>query len=220
MELMEAVKERKSVRAYKPDPVQRHLLEDIIKKALWVPSWGNTQPWEIHVIGSEILKKISNEFVEKASSGQIKKPELEMPVSWPSEHKKRYTETGRDLFNAVGIPREDTKARMNYYLTMYNFFGAPNAIYICMDKGINPHYGPFDIGAVTSCICMFAHEKGLGTCILASSVHYPDVIRKYTGIPENKIIVIGIAIGYPDTDNPSFFFKSTRDENLISWKAF
>ena len=121
---------------------------------------------------------------------------------------------------AIGIQREDAKARMNYYMNIYRFFGAPNAIYICMDKGINQHYGPFDIGSITGTICLLAHEKGLGTCILAGSVHYPDVIRKYINIPESKIIVIGIAIGYPDTNNPIYSFKSGRDENIISWDAF
>jgi len=220
MELHEAVKGRKSIRAYKPDPVQRDVLEDILKKAIWAPSWGNTQPWEIHVAGREMLEKISDELIAKASSGEMTKPELTMPAAWPPEHKKRYTETGRDLFNAIGIQREDAKARMNYYMNIYRFFGAPNAIYICMDKGINQHYGPFDIGSITGTICLLAHEKGLGTCILAGSVHYPDVIRKYINIPESKIIVIGIAIGYPDTNNPIYSFKSGRDENIISWDAF
>ncbi len=220
MELIEAVKGRKSIRAFLSDPVPRDILEDILKKAIWAPSWGNTQPWEIYVAGHASLKKISDELIARASSGEIPKPELTMPSSWPADHKKRYTDTGRDLFKAIGIQREDTKARMDYYMNIYRFFGAPDAIYICMDRGINPHYGPFDAGALAGYICLLAHGKGLGTCILAGSVHYPDIVHRYLDIPESKIIVIGIAIGYPDINNPIYTFKSGRDEGVINWNGF
>ncbi|MCP4725019.1 MAG: hypothetical protein GY863_08290 [bacterium] len=220
MELLNAVKGRHSIRKFKPDPVQRPVIEDIVKNALWIPNWGNTQPWEIFILGPDIIKKISDGFIEKLMGGETMKPELEMPDSWPPEHKKRYVEVGRDLFKIIGISRDDKEARMNYYLDMFRFFGAPNIIYICMDKEINPHYGPFDIGALSSNICMLAHEKGIGTCVMACLAHYPDVIRKHVSIPDNKIIVIGLAMGYADESDPSFSFRSTRDESVISWHGF
>ena len=220
MELLEAFKGRKSIRGFKPDPVPRDVIEPIIKNALWTPNWGNSQPWEICVIGPEIVKKISDAFVEKLTAGESMKPDLSMPDSWPPVHKRRYVDVGRMLFKTLGIAREDKAARMNHYMNMFKLFGAPNAIYICMDNRINPHYGPFDIGALTSNICTLAYEKGLGTCILACLAHFPDVVRKYVDISEDKLIIIGIAIGYPDEDHPAFSFRSTRDEGVISWHGF
>lgn len=220
MELLDVIKGRKSIRGFKSDPVPRELIEDILKNALWAPSWGNTQSWEIVVIGHELLKKISEELVEKVMGGVPVKPDLPMPDSWPPKNKRRYVDVGRDLFATLGIQRGDKEARMDHYLNMYRFFGAPNAIYICMHKDINKHYGPFDLGALSSNICMLAYERGLGTCIMAVLSHYPDIVRKYANISDDMSIVIGIAIGYPDEDNPSYSFKSTRDEDVISWQGF
>ncbi len=220
MNLLTAINGRRSVRGYKPDPVSRQELEYVVKNAIWAPNWGNTQPWEIAVIGHDIVNNLSEEFVKKVKAGETANPDLDMPSVWPDVHKNRYVSLGRSLFTSMGIERGDKEARQNHYFNMYRFFGAPNAIYIYMDKGINVHYGPFDIGALSNNICMLAHEKGLGTCILACVSHYPDVVRKYINIPDDKKIVIGIAVGYPDENHSSANFKSTRDEDIISWHGF
>src|SRR4030042_2451332 len=215
MDIIKVIHNRKSIRKFKSNPVPRNLIEDIIKSAIWVPNWGNTQPWEIHVVATDIVQKISEEFVRNMVSGVPSNPDLPMPSTWPDIQKSRYSETGRGLLKALGLTRDDKEGRLNYYINMFKFFDAPNLIYICMDQEINPHYGPLDIGALCSAICMLAYEKGIGTCMLASSVHYPDIVRKHVHVPPNKKIVIGIAIGYPDTDDPSFLYKSNRDENVI-----
>lgn len=220
MDLTEALRSRKSVRGFKSDPVPRETLDEIVRNALWVPNWGNTQPWDIHVLAPEIVKKISEEFVGTMMSGVGLRPDLAMPVSWPDPYKNRYMEVGRGLFKTLGIAREDRQGRLNYYINMFKFFGAPHLIYICMDREINPHYGPLDIGALSLAICLLACDRGLGTCMMAASAHYPDVVRKYVPIPPHMNIVIGIAIGYPETQDPLFSFKSTRDENVIAWHGF
>ena len=220
MQLEEAIKGRKSIRGFKPDPVNRDVLQSILESSIWAPSWGNTQPWEIAVIGSDVVKKLITEFLKRIKAGDPGNPDLEMPDSWPAVNKRRYVDVGRGLFTSLGIERSDKEARSNHYLNMYSLFGAPNIIYIYMDKKISPYYGPFDLGAVTNNICLLAHEKGLGTCILACSSHFTDVIREHVDISKDKIIVIGIAIGYPDENNLSYHFKSTRDKNVISWHGF
>ncbi len=220
MDIIKAMHNRKSIRKFKDDPVRKELIDDIIKSAIWVPNWGNTQPWEIHVLSTDIVRKISDEFVHNMKSGVPSNPDLPMPSTWPDIQKNRYSETGRGLLKAIGLTRDDKEGRFNYYVNMFEFFGAPNLIYICMDLDINPHYGPFDIGALCTAISLLAYANGLGTCVLACSVHYPDIVRKYVDIPQNKKIVIGIAIGYPDTDDPSFSYKSIRDENVFSWHGF
>ncbi|MDY6968402.1 MAG: nitroreductase [Spirochaetota bacterium] len=217
MEFMDVISGRKSIRKFRSDIVNCDVLESIIKNALRAPSWGNTQPWEIAVLGPDLVKKIGDEFVQEFMSGTSPNPDLEMPENWPYKYKKRYVDVGRSLFEVMKIQREDKEARMEHYLNMFRFFYAPHAVYIYMDKAINPYYGVFDLGALTNNICLTAYENGVGTCILGAVANYPDVVRKHLNISEDKNIVIGIALGYPDKENPVYGFRSVRDEGVISW---
>jgi nitroreductase len=59
----------------------------------------------------------------------------------------------------------------------------------------------FAIGAIAQTVCLAALNYGLGTCIEDQGIRFPEVVRKFTHIPESKRIIAGIAIGYPDWDN-------------------
>jgi nitroreductase len=220
MELSEALSGRRSVRGFKPDPVPRQTLDQIVRSALRAPSWGNTQPWEVAVLGPSLVRQLGEEFVKKARSGAPMQPDLEMPGSWPEPQRTRYGEVGQALFDLMGIGREDKEARNQHYFNMYRFYGAPNALYLCVDRQINPYYGALDVGALAFGICLAACEKGVGTCTMAAIAGYPDVIREVVGISPQKRIVIGIAAGYADIEHPSSAFRTTRDEGVISWYGF
>lgn len=220
MELSQALIGRKSVRAFKPDPVAKGVLDQVVKSALRAPSWGNTQPWEVAVLAPNLVKKLGEEFVKRSAAGEIARPDFEMPSSWPDPQKQRYGDLGRELFTAMGIERGDKEARNRHYLNMYRFFGAPNAIYVFLDKGISPYYGTLDVGALAFAISLVAHDKGLGTCIMAAVSGFPDVVRGQLGLSADKKLVIGIGIGYPDLSHPSSRLETTRDESVITWHGF
>ena len=217
MDFGKVVTGRRSVRAFKPDPVPRPVLEAILRTALRAPSWGNTQPWEVAILGPGAVKALGEEFVRRSLAGEPGKPDLEMPAEWPEPQKARYGELGRSLFTAMGIDRGDKRARGEHYTNMYRFFGAPNAVYLSLDARLNPYYGTLDLGALAYGICLAAYEAGVGTCTLAASCVYPDVIREKLGIPAGKRIVAGIALGYPDPEHPSARLLSHRDEGVIRW---
>jgi nitroreductase len=101
---------------------------------------------------------------------------------------------------------------------MFRFFGAPQAIYLHQERTLSP-YSIFDAGLLAQNIALLAAEKGLGTCFLAVSVLYSDVIRRHTGIPETDRILIGLALGYPDEGAPINRFWSERVpiENMVRW---
>jgi len=103
-------------------------------------------------------------------------------------------------------------------LSMFRLFGAPQAIYLHQDRTLSA-YSIFDAGLLAQNISLLAAEKGLGTCFLAVSVLYPDVIRQHTGIPPTDRILIGLAVGYPDADAPINQFRSERVpiENVVRW---
>lgn len=217
MELSEAIYNRRSIRAFLPDPIPRQTVEAIIKLARWTPSWGNTQPWEIIVADGEKTNQLAEAFVNEAQSGKPPRPDIKMPDDFPKPHKSRYIELGKSLFTDMGIAREDKQARIDHYMNMYRFFGAPTVIYLTIDGQLNEPYACLDIGSIGTTICYAALEKNLGTIYLAASMHYPDIVKNVLNISDTKNVVIGIAIGFPHPDSPASLFRSQREpvENII-----
>jgi nitroreductase len=80
----------------------------------------------------------------------------------------------------------------------------------CVDRGIPREYAMLDTGAITQTVCLLAHARGLGSCILAASVRYPALIREIIPIPETKAVIIGVAVGYPDGEAPVNQFTRER----------
>ena len=58
MELIEAIRARKSVRGYKADPVPMQILDDILQAVVRAPSPTNTQPWKFTVVAGKVLEWI------------------------------------------------------------------------------------------------------------------------------------------------------------------
>src|SRR4030042_2656531 len=56
MDLMDAIRGRRSIRKYKPDPVSEEVLKTILEGVRWHPSWANTQCWEVIVVRDPNMK--------------------------------------------------------------------------------------------------------------------------------------------------------------------
>jgi nitroreductase len=210
MNLSDSILNRKSVRAFLPDPVSRSTVSEIVELARWSPSWGNTQPWEIIVADGAKAKRLGEAFETEGRKKTAPRPDITMPFEFAGVYRDRYMDLGRNLLNSMGIERDDKEARLNHYLNMYTFFGAPTVIYLVIDEGLNVPYACLDIGSIGVTMCYAAMEYGLGTIFLAASVHFPDIVRKILDIPQNKKLIIGIAIGYPDKSRPAAIFRSDR----------
>jgi nitroreductase len=209
MDVKEAVTARRSIRAFRPDPVPRTILEEIMLGALWAPSWGNTQPWGFAIVGGGTLDRIKEEFLRLSLQGVPPKPDLVMPTNWNEAEGARYKGLGRAVFDAFGIPRGDRERREAHYRENMRAFGAPHMIYLHLKKEANP-YALMDGGIILQTIALLAVEQSLGSCCLAISVVYPDVIRASAGIPDDRDVVMGMAIGYPMEDHPGATFRSER----------
>jgi nitroreductase len=214
------LKERRSIRKFKPDQVPESLIREILEEARWSPSWGNTQPWEFYVVVGEPLEKIKKMNCQLLNEGAASTPDLKMPVSWLELLKKRYTAVGKSTLEALAVRREDIEARTEYYRSMFRLFDTPCLLVACIDKrSTSPEYAMLDIGLITHSICLLAHNHGLGTCILASAVHYPSMLRDILPDTENKWMAAGIALGYPDPDAAVNQFKRERAplDEIVTW---
>ncbi len=217
MDLIEAIRSRKSIRAYKPDPIPRKILAELLETSIRAPSWGNTQPWEFAVIGGKVMEELKQALVQKAEEDTPENSDIP-PPTFAGRYLERRRENGRQLFEVLGIDRADREKRRQWYLTGINFFGAPNAIIIYIDKSLGT-WSILDTGIVMQTIMLAAWSYGLGTCALYRAVMYPDELRRILNIPESKLIVCGLTIGYPDMDAPQNRFRSTRDplDTFVTW---
>jgi nitroreductase len=210
MEIFQTVTTRRSIRRFKPDPVPEPLLREILEAARWSPSWGNTQPWEIAVVTGAALDRFKKANRQHLMDGVIPDPDTPMPEAWPEPQKQRYADVGKQVLTALEIPRGDKEARLRYAGDMFALFDAPSLLLFCVDKAIPREYAMLDTGAIMQTVCLLAHARGLGSCILAASVRYPALIREIIPIPETKAFVIGVAIGFPEKETPINQFTRER----------
>lgn len=200
---------RRSIRVFKSKPVTTESLEKILLIAGGAPSAGNTQPWEVVIAQGEPLDKIraENERLFRAETPprtDISNRFYNSKVTdiWPPKLAKRYQERGRDILDSQNIARNDKAARNAFYTQMHRYFEAPAVLFLGFDKQLHEGYSMFDLGLFAQSFCLAALGEGLGTCIEAIGVFYPDVLRAHLPVPEHLQLVAAIAIGYPDWNAP------------------
>jgi len=223
MDVIEAVKKRKSIRGYKSDPVPKEVLEQILELASCAPSAMNTQPWEFTLLAGDVLENVKQTNVKLLKSGVQPNPE-HVVVSWPREsiYRQRQVDLAKLLFQLMDIAREDTEKRAKWMERGFRYFDAPAVIIVTVDRCLSESGPLIDIGAVMQTICLAALHFDLGTCIEDQGVAYPEVLRKYAHIPDSKRIIMAIAIGYPDWDLPANKLETEREptKNVTTWLGF
>lgn len=221
MDLVEAIKARKSIRGYKDDPVPREILREILEVATCAPSADNSQPWEITVITGKILKDIAEANMEALNSGRPIAPDV-THKPYEGIYRKRQMEVGKKIFVLMDIPREDKVKRNAWILRGFRFFDAPAAYLLAADESLDPTRAASDIGGIAQTICLVAQNYGLGTCIASQGVLYADIVKQLTKIPKEKKIYWAITIGYPDWDFPANKIKTDREPLRVNttWLGF
>jgi nitroreductase len=219
MELQQAVLGRRSIRHFLPKPVSEEIIRDLIDKSRWAPSWGNTQPWEILVATGKSLDEFKKKNRAAFLEGQSSTTDIPTPKVWPDHNKRRYSELGKSVLGALEIAREDQQARMDHFARMLSFFDAPAVLIFSIDKSLSLEYAMLDVGLILQTFCLLAHGKGLGTCILAAAITYPEIVKEVFSLPETKRLVMGVGLGWPDVDAPVNSFERNRGDldEFVSW---
>jgi nitroreductase len=201
MNVTEAIKARKSIRAFKPTPVPRYLIRNILETALRAPSASNSQPWTILVATGKVLDEMKAGNLAAAAAGREWKAESPL-TNLPSPYVDRRTEMAAEILRLKGIARDDKAARSAWVQKGSLFFDAPVVIILASDQVIVEGRAQFDLGLLAENICLASLEAGLGTCLALQPLGYPDVIRRCSGLPESKKLSVAVCLGYPDWDDP------------------
>jgi nitroreductase len=220
MDVIEAISKRKSVRAFRTDPVSLDTLREILEQALRAPSWANTQPWEFAIVTGKPLGEIQKGFLDRGE--QEPAPDIARPYEFPEPYMSRI----------MALPSRkwaQTKEGMELRrIQNYKHYGAPAVIYLLIgrsfffqSKGINV-WSLYDCGAVVQNIMLLATHYGLGTIAQAQAVVHPDIIRKVLGLSQSKLIALGIAIGYPNWDDAANQPLTQREPSsrVAKWYGF
>ena len=215
MDLIKAILERKSIRAFKPDPIPREKIEEILKLAVHAPSAVNLQPWEFTVVTGEERERLSRWLIKSYQEKRIScGPGAVKPLP------KTYAKRGAKTLDVMKPFFEEMKVRPDQFINegSCNFYGAPVAIIICVDDSFSKGR-LVDIGVVLGYLVLTAHDFGMGTCPIGLITAYEDEVKDVLNIPESKNVVVGVALGYPDWESPINRFKAPKDslEKMIRW---
>ena len=214
MDYNDIVHERRSIRGYQQKPVPRELIEEIIDLAKRAPSSMNTQPWHFHVITGEPLERIRKGNTEKMMSGSAVDREIKMNHGYEGPHRERQIEIAVQLFEAMGIARDDKPKRQDWVMRGFRQLDVPVSIVITVDKALaDDTIAHFDCGAATYGLVLAAWSKGLGSVINGQGIMQSSVVRENANIPEDEVIMTCVAMGYPSDEFVANEVKSRRVAN-------
>jgi nitroreductase len=218
MDAMECIKTRMSIRKFKPDPVPKEVLLDVINTAQWSPSYKNSQPWEAIILSGEKKEALSKMLIELLEKGTEPRPDLEAPTSWPGPEGARIDHLFKRRAAATGVDLSDPANVKKAKKANFSFYGAPHAIYLFQDASLTL-WSLFDMGLFAQSIMLAAHANGLGTVPQAFVTDYAQDVKAFLSIPDTKRLVLGLSVGYPDMESPVNAFRTDRAETgeIVQW---
>jgi nitroreductase len=207
----EVVLGRRSIRGYLDKPVPRELIEEVLALAMRSPSSMNTQPWHFHVIAGEPLDRIRRGNTENILAGVPDSREFRRGSPFAGVHRERQIGVAKQLFEAMGIEREDKDGRQDWVLRGFRQFDAPVCVIVTYDRDLaESDDSAFDCGAVTNALVNAAWSRGLGCVINSQGIMQSPVVREHAGIPQDQVIMKAIALGWPDEAFPANAVVSHR----------
>jgi len=218
MEFEQVVRERYSCRRYQQRPVAKDTIRHILEIAQQTPSWCNCQPWQVVLVSGEAIERFREALHAHAAQGAQMKPDFPFPSRYEGIYRERRKVCGVQLYQALGIGREDKTSAAQQSLENFRFFGAPHVALITTDEELGV-YGAVDCGLYVSNFMLAAQNLGVASIAQAALASYPDFIRGHFGLAPNRQFVCGIAFGYADPMHPINAYRTARatEQESVTW---
>jgi nitroreductase len=217
----EAIRSRQSVRAFLPNPVERTTVEELLRLASRSASGSNIQPWRVRVIAGETKVRLTQAIFDAVARDGFEPYQREWnyyPVRWREPFLGRRRKIGWEMYSLLGVAKGDFEGTQQARMRNYEFFGAPVGMMFTLDEDLE--IGSWlDLGIFLGSIMIAARGQGLHTCPQAAFADFHSVIRPVLDIPENEIIVCGMALGHVDPDAPVNGLKTERAD-LAAFATF
>lgn len=207
----DAIKARHSARAFLDKAIDEKHIYHILDIARRAPSGVNTQPWQVSVVSGQTKQTLEAKMLAQFNAGQRGEMQYQYyPKTWVPPYKQRRVETGKQLYGALNIAREDKEKQRQQWAANYRAFDAPVALFFWIDKVLET--GSYlDYGMFLQNIMLLATEQGLSTCPQGALGEYPDIVRQTLKVSDDKILLGGMAIGYEDNNHPVNQYRTERE---------
>lgn len=212
-------RQRWSCRAYLADPLPHDLIVTLLERAQRAPSWCNTQPWSVIVTeGAATDRFRAGLLAHVKKQGDRLQPDIPMPQKYTGAYLERRRESGWQLYQAVGIQRGDRTASARQALKNFELFGAPHAAVITVDADQGA-YGVLDTGVYVGNFLLAAESLGLGAIPQAALATHSPFVRDFFGIPDDRLVLLGISFGRPDRGHPANSYRTRRArlDEAVRW---
>jgi nitroreductase len=219
MQVLEAIKNRKSVRAYLDRPVEEEKIRRILDAARFAPSAVNCRPWKVAVVTGAAKTRLEAEMTAAFQRGEKGGMDYDYyPKTFVEPYKSRRKECGLMLYGAVGITKDDTARRLAQWVANYRAFDAPVMMFLLMQPGMGIS-AYIDCGLFLQSVMVAAVAEGLATCPQAALGEYPAIVKRALGYPDTDILVCGLAMGYADAAHPINNYRTPKFavDEFVSW---
>jgi len=212
MDIIEALQQRKSVRAFLNKDVSTEKINSILSAARHAPSGVNTQPWQVAVVTGEVKEQLQSQIEQAFRNGDKGKADYSYyPDNWVEPYKSRRLACGLQMYSTLKISREQKDKQLEQWLANYRAFDAPVMLLFFMDS--NMQTGSYmDYGMFLQSIMLLAVEQGLATCAQASLADYAEIIKTKLEYPQDSILLCGMSLGYEDKTALVNSYRTPRED--------
>ena len=207
------IMDRKSVRAFKKDPVDPELVNHILRVASRAPSGSNMQPWNVCVLTGNALKRMTDAVChanDTAEPGMYRSEYQYYPEPFFEPYLARRRKMGIDMYGILGIGKGEKEKTVSQQRRNYRYFDAPVGLLFTLHRDL-PLGCLIEYGTFIDNIMLSAKSHGLDTCPQGGWSDYHEVIRKELPIKPEEMVIGGMAIGYADTDAAIYGLETVRE---------
>ncbi len=212
MNVADAVASRFSCRAFLPTPVPEAIVRDILERAARAPSGGNLQPWHVHALAGGKLEELKARV--RARPDLLPRGEGAEYDIYPRDLKEPYEtrrrQVGAALYQSIGVARDDRPGRYRQYARNFEFYGAPVALLLSIDRSMGPPQWS-DLGGYIQTVMLLARERGLHSCGLEAWTHWHKTVYSLLAFPPDHLLFCGMALGYADEAAPINRWRAPRE---------
>lgn len=226
MNVSDAVKQRKSIRSFLPDPIALGDLRDLLTTAQRAPSGCNAQPWRVIAVAGDERKAVTDVAMQALAAGVMGKRPVEPPFmmnfdQFDPKYRERFMGMGKLMTESAGIARDDAEGRQRLTLRNFSFFGASVGLFFVLDKRMHSaQWG--HAGMYMQTINLLAVDRGWGTCMQEAWGMLRPELHTHFGLAENELIWCGMALGVPDRSSPSnsYFTERASVDEVVTFRGF